>query len=128
MALDVRLSHVHGWTGIRARDVWARGVHVRARVRDPRAAAVAQLGVWRVRRLVLALRLRALLLLGWLLAHLPDHALTHQLSVVLLVGVLLGHGLLLLRCMRLLLLLLLMCLLRDLLLRSLLLMLGALIR
>jgi len=102
---------------------------VRARVRDPRAAAVAQLGVWRVRRLVLALRLRALLLLGWLLAHLPDHALTHQLSVVLLVGVLLGHGLLLLRCMRLLLLLLLlMCLLRDLLLRSLLLMLGALIR
>jgi hypothetical protein len=136
LALKVGLSHVHGGTGVGAHDVRARGVHVRARVRDARATAVAQLGVGRVGRLVLALRLRALLLLGWL-AHLQHLALAHQLGVVLVlvagggpssvhVSVLLGHGLLLLRCVR---RLLLVCLLlRHLLLRSLLLVLGALIR
>ena len=134
LALQVRLGHVHGGTGIGAHDVRARGVHVRARVRDPRATSIAQLGVGRVRRLVLALRLRALLL-GGLLTHLYHLSLPHKLSVVLLVcvlrpssvhvSVLLGHSLLLLRGVR---LLLLVCLLRDLLLRSLLLVLGPLIR
>jgi hypothetical protein len=136
LALQVRLSHVHGGTGIRARDMRTRGVHVRARVRDPRATTVAQLGVGRVWRLILGLRLRALLL-GWLLTHLYHLPLSHKLSVVLLVGggipssvhvsILLGHSLLLLRCVRLLLLVCLL-LLRQLLLRSLLLVLGPLIR
>ena len=130
LALDVRLSHVHGGTGVGAHDVRTRGVHVRARVRDSRATGVAQLGVGRVGRLVLALRLRALLLLlGWL-AHLQHGPLSHQLSVVLLVSSCLGHSLLLLRSVRLLLLLLLLMwlLLRDLLLRSLLVVLGPLVR
>ena len=127
LALQVRLGHVHGGTGVRAHNVRTRSVHVRARVRDPRTTSVAQLGVWRVGRLILALRLRALLLRG-LLTHLYHLSLPHELSVVLLVcvlrpssvhvSVLLGHSLLLL----------LVCLLRDLLLRSLLLVLGPLIR
>lgn len=77
------LSHVHGraYAGVcaRGRDVRARGIHVRARVRDPGAAGgggVVQLGVGRVGGLVLALGLRALLLLG-LLAHLQHLALAH---------------------------------------------------
>lgn len=84
----------------------------------------------RVGRLVLALRLRALLLLRWL-THLHHLALAHQLSIVLLVvgggpssihvGVLLWHSLLLLRRVWLLLLM-------RLLLRSLLLILGPLLR
>ena len=75
------------------------------------------------------MRLRTLLLLRWLLTHLHHLALTHELSIVLLVvgggpsrihmSVLLGHDLLLLRCVR----LLLMCLL----LRSLLLILHPLL-
>jgi hypothetical protein len=73
-------------------------------VRDARATSVAQLGVGRVGRLVLALRLRALLLLGWL-AHLCERALSHDLSIILLVGGLLRHSWLLLRRVRLLLLL-----------------------
>jgi len=135
LALQVRLGHVHGGTGVRAHSVRTRSVHVRARVRDPRTTSVAQLGVWRVGRLILALRLRALLLRG-LLTHLYHLSLPHELSIVLLVcvlrpssvhvSVLLGHSLLLLRGVRL--LLLLVCLLRDLLLRSLLLVLGPLIR
>ena len=135
LALQVRLGHVHGGTGVRAHNVRTRSVHVRARVRDPRATSIAQLGVWRVGGLVLALRLRTLLLRG-LLTHLNHLSLPHELSVVLLVcvlrpssvhvSVLLGHSLLLLRGVR---LLLLVCLLlRHLLLRSLLLVLGPLIR
>jgi len=84
-------------------------------VRDARAPSIAQLGVGRVGRLVLALRLRALLLLGWL-AHLCVRALSHDLSIILLAGGLLRHSCLLLRRVRLLLLL-----------RSLLLVLGPLL-
>jgi hypothetical protein len=130
LTLDVRLGHVHGGTGVGAHDVRARSVHVRTRMCDPRATSVAQLGVGRVGRLVLALRLWALLLLGWLLAHLLKCALTHDLSIVLLSCTLRWHSWLLLRRVWLLLLLLLMwlLLLGDLLLRSLLLVVGPLLR
>jgi hypothetical protein len=73
------LRHVHGRACVRACDVRARGSSVRACVRDVRAASVAELGVRRAGRLVLSLRLWALLLLlGWLLqAHLLHLALAH---------------------------------------------------
>ena len=87
------LCHVHGGTCVGACNVWAGGSSVRARVGyvrtsvgDVRATGVAELGVRRAGRLVLHLRLWALLLLGSLLqAHLLHLALAHQLSVVLLI-------------------------------------------
>jgi hypothetical protein len=73
------LRHVQRRACVRACDVRARGSSVRACVRDVRAASVAELGVRRAGRLVLSLRLWALLLLlGWLLqAHLLHLALAH---------------------------------------------------
>jgi hypothetical protein len=123
------LRHVHGRTCVCACDVRARGSRVWAGVWDVRATTVAELGVRRAGRLVLSLRLWALLLLllRWLLqAHLLHLALAHQLSVVVLVvgrGTSSGHVSVLLRCDLLLLLLLLDVLLWRLLLGKLLLLL-----
>jgi hypothetical protein len=80
------LCHVHRWTCVRACDVWACSTGVRARVRNMRATTIAELCMRRAGRLVLHLRLWALLLLGSLLqSHLLHLPLAHQLSVVLLV-------------------------------------------